>query len=131
MSAKKQQIKGKKKGTSKPRIADVKTQNSKHETCAGGDVRSDTIHIFLWIGKDKQIINPFADVIIMKCRILIISMFIVLVLLFGCTNKTEDTVDKAVQEKNPALCKELEDPDEVKECFGLVAEKMDDPNVCL
>jgi len=42
MSAKKQQIKRKKKGTSKPRIADVKTQNPKHATCASSDVRSDT-----------------------------------------------------------------------------------------
>ena len=42
MSAKKQQIKRKKKGTSKPRIADVKTQNPKHATCVGSDVRSDT-----------------------------------------------------------------------------------------
>jgi len=45
MSAKKQQFKGRKKGTSKPRIADVKTQNPKHETAFDSDVRSDTHHI--------------------------------------------------------------------------------------
>lgn len=65
----------------------------------------------------------------MKNSIFVISLFLLFFFLFGC-NQVGDKADKAIQENNPALCKELEDEDDVKKCFAKVAGGMNDPNVC-
>ncbi len=66
----------------------------------------------------------------MKSRILIVSMFIAFVFLFGCTNVVRDTAEDAVDQNNPSLCKKLEEATDVKKCYELVAENMNDPEVC-
>ncbi len=65
----------------------------------------------------------------MKSRILIISMFFALLFLYGCSDVFLKS-DEAIQENNPALCKELETSAEVNECYGIVAKEMNDPKVC-
>jgi hypothetical protein len=67
----------------------------------------------------------------MKKSIVIFSLFLVFVLLFGCTSEVKEKAGKAVEQKNPALCKDLGDEGDVKKCYFLVAEEMDDANVCL
>lgn len=62
---------------------------------------------------------------------LLISMVFVSLLLFGCTNEVRDKAEEAVEKNNPALCRALEEEDDVKKCYVLVATDMDDPNVCL
>jgi hypothetical protein len=86
--------------------------------------------IFLLVHVAKKIINPLADSTFMKRRIAILSMFVVLVLLFGCTNVVRDTAEDAVDQNNPSLCKKLEEATDVKKCYELVAENMNDPEVC-
>ena len=93
-------------------------------------MRSDTHTIFLRVSTAKKIINPFADSIFMKRRIAILSMFVVLVLLFGCTNEVNEAVDEAVDNDDPSVCRELDRESDVKECYSLVAEKTNDPEVC-
>jgi len=66
----------------------------------------------------------------MNRRITILSLFVALVLLFGCSNEVKDTAEKAVDEGNPSLCRNLEDEEDVKKCYSLVAEKSNDPEVC-
>ncbi|MFH1393303.1 MAG: hypothetical protein ABII71_02800 [Candidatus Micrarchaeota archaeon] len=67
----------------------------------------------------------------MKSRILIISIFFALLLLNGCTSPVSEKIDAAVGSNNPALCNELEEKEDVNECFAEVASKMESPEVCL
>lgn len=65
----------------------------------------------------------------MKNQILIVSLLISFVFLFGCNGMTE-IVDKAVDTKNPAVCNELESENKIDDCFGQVAEELNDPSLC-
>lgn len=65
----------------------------------------------------------------MKRPVLILALVLVFFFLFGCDavkNKAQD----AVEAKNPSLCKELNDEQEIEECYKIVAQDMNDPNVC-
>jgi hypothetical protein len=56
-------------------------------------------------------------------------LVLVFAFMYGC-NEVENTADDAVGAKDPSKCKTLKDKDDVRECYGIVAEKMDDPEVC-
>ena len=67
----------------------------------------------------------------MKIRHLTVLFLLAALLFSGCTTAAKSKAQKAVDEKNPELCKELSDDDDVKKCYSIVAEEMDDPKVCL
>jgi len=67
----------------------------------------------------------------MNSKLLLISIIFISIFLFGCTNPVKDKAKDAVDQNNSALCRTLEEEDDVKKCYALVAEEMNDPNVCL
>ncbi|MFH1685785.1 MAG: hypothetical protein ABH983_05785 [Candidatus Micrarchaeota archaeon] len=67
----------------------------------------------------------------MRFKVLLMSIIFVVVILFGCTSPVQDKADDAVEKNNPSLCRTLEEEYDVKKCYVLVADKMNDPNVCL
>lgn len=67
----------------------------------------------------------------MKPKMLLFALGISLIFLFGCTSKVTEKAEDAVEQNNPALCKELGETDDVDKCYELVADKMNDPEVCL
>lgn len=67
----------------------------------------------------------------MKSRHIVVLLLLAVLIFSGCTTAAKSKAQKAVGEKNPELCKELEDDDDVKKCYSIVAEEMDDPGVCL
>ncbi|MBU0527584.1 MAG: hypothetical protein ABH983_05125 [Candidatus Micrarchaeota archaeon] len=67
----------------------------------------------------------------MNSRILIIPIFLVFLLLYGCTNPVNEKIDQAIDSNNPALCNGLEEKNDINRCFAEVASKMENPNVCL
>jgi hypothetical protein len=60
----------------------------------------------------------------------ILGMLVISTLfLFGCDevrNKAHDAADS----KNPALCKELKEEGDIEQCYEIVADEMNDPEVC-
>lgn len=65
----------------------------------------------------------------MNSRIAILSVLAALMLLFGCS-EAADKADEAVMENNPLLCKELSQSEDVERCLYIVADKMNNPEVC-
>lgn len=66
----------------------------------------------------------------MDGRIALFPLLVAVIFFSGCVSEVTEKAEKAVDENNPALCKELEEQEKIDDCFTVVAEKMNNPEVC-